>query len=80
MKIIKTARLTLGLTQQELARKLGYKIPQFVSLMENGHSKVPSDVAKAIVNFLKKSNQQVIAYKLVKDINENLVASYWGKS
>lgn len=52
-QLIKKHREKLGMTQLELARKLGYEIPQFCSLMENGHSKVPVDICKKIIRILK---------------------------
>ncbi len=50
--LIKEYRLKMGLTQLELATKLDYSIPQFVSLMENGHSKIPLNVLGKIISIL----------------------------
>ena len=52
-EIIKNYRAKAGLTQQELAKQLGYKIPQFISLIENGHSKVPLNIIAELVSILK---------------------------
>lgn len=51
-QIIKEYRQKSGMTQMELAEKLGYDIPQFISLMENGHSKVPLNVLGQIISYL----------------------------
>lgn len=51
-KIIKEYRVSAAMTQLELAKKLGYEIPQFISLIENGHSKVPLNILGQIMTFL----------------------------
>jgi transcriptional regulator with XRE-family HTH domain len=50
--LIKEYRLKAGMTQLELATKLNYSIPQFISLMENGHSKIPLNVLGKIIPIL----------------------------
>ena len=65
--VIKGFRFKADLTQKELAEKLGYSIPQFISLMENGHSKIPMNVLGELISILK------IPEKMVLDI---LVDSY----
>lgn len=52
-EIIKNYRAQAGLTQQDLASQLGYKIPQFISLIENGHSKVPLNIIADLASILK---------------------------
>lgn len=39
--MVREYREKMGMTQHDLAMKLGYDSPQFVSLFERGHSKVP---------------------------------------
>ena len=51
--IVKNYRIKAGMTQLELAHKLGYKIPQFISLIENGHSKVPLNIIADLLAILK---------------------------
>lgn len=65
--MIKEHRLKHGLTQAELAEKLGYSIPQFISLMENGHSKIPLDVLGELISILSIPETKVF---------EILVSSY----
>jgi transcriptional regulator with XRE-family HTH domain len=50
--LIREYRLKAALTQLELAYKLGYEIPQFISLIENGHSKVPLNVVAQLITHL----------------------------
>jgi transcriptional regulator with XRE-family HTH domain len=50
--LVKEYRLKAGLTQIELANKLNYSIPQFISLMENGHSKIPLNVLGQVIAIL----------------------------
>lgn len=57
--LIKDHRAQAGLTQLQLAHKLGYEIPQFISLIENGHSKVPLNIVSQLISIL--------------DIPENLI-------
>lgn len=52
-KLIKKYREKKGMTQLELAKKLGYGIPQFISLMENEHSKVPKEKCEEIIEALE---------------------------
>ena len=66
-EIIKNYRIKADLTQQELAKQLGYKIPQFISLIENGHSKVPLNIIAELVSILKIPQNVVL---------ESLVSAY----
>ncbi|MFN8846051.1 MAG: helix-turn-helix domain-containing protein [Bdellovibrionales bacterium] len=52
-EIVKYYRIKTGMTQLELAQRLGYKIPQFISLIENGHSKVPLNIIADLSAILK---------------------------
>jgi transcriptional regulator with XRE-family HTH domain len=65
-ELIKEKRELAGMTQLELAQKLGYESPQFVSLIERGLSKAPYELIgkcvvilglpeKAIVSQLKQA-------------------------
>lgn len=66
-EIIRNYRIKADLTQQELAKHLGYKIPQFISLIENGHSKVPLNIIAELVSVLKIPENVVL---------ESLVSAY----
>ena len=51
--LIKEYRVKADLTQVELAHKLNYDIPQFISLMENGHSKIPLNILGQLISILQ---------------------------
>lgn len=57
-KLIKQYRTNLNMTQLELAKKLGYEIPQFVSLVENEHSHLPLGICKKVASALKLTSHQ----------------------
>lgn len=60
---IRNHREKEGMTQLELAHKLGYDSMQFVSLFERGLSKVPFKVLGkcfVILNFSKKEQQEIV--------------------
>jgi len=50
--IVKQYRVKAEMTQLELANHLGYDIPQFISLIENGHSKLPLNVVSRLIQKL----------------------------
>jgi transcriptional regulator with XRE-family HTH domain len=58
---IKSYRLKAGLTQMDLAEKLGYNTPQFVSLFERGLSKIPLETLGTILVFLKIPEKMVVS-------------------
>lgn len=57
--IVRKHRIEAGLTQIELAEKLGYESPQFVSLFERGHSKIPVEALGRMVAVLKIPERQI---------------------
>ncbi len=59
-QVIKEFRVKADLTQKDLAEKLGYSIPQFISLMENGHSKIPLNILGELISFLKIPEKMVL--------------------
>ncbi len=59
--IIKKYRVEAGLTQMGLAQKLGYEIPQFISLIENGHSKAPLNVVAQLIQIIDIPEQIILA-------------------
>jgi transcriptional regulator with XRE-family HTH domain len=58
--VIKAYREKANMTQKTLAEFLGYENPQFVSLIENGHSKVPLNVIGKVIDALKIPEKKVI--------------------
>ena len=59
--IIKEFRVKSGLTQMELASKLGYNTPQFVSLFERGLSKIPLETMGKLIVYLKLPERSVMS-------------------
>jgi transcriptional regulator with XRE-family HTH domain len=59
-QVIKEFRSKANFTQKDLAEKLGYNIPQFISLMENGHSKIPLNVLGELITLLKIPEKMVM--------------------
>ena len=57
-KIIRDARLKLGITQRELATKLEYTF-QFVTNWERGASKPPMKVVSKLAKVLKVSEKDI---------------------
>ena len=51
-KFLKKRREQKNLTQKQMSDQLGYDNPQFISLMENGHSKVPVDIVPQLCKVL----------------------------
>lgn len=58
--VIKAHRLKKGLTQAELATKLGYDTPQFVSIIERGLAKVPLNVVGQLIVILDIPERKLI--------------------
>lgn len=58
--LLKEYRVKAGMTQTDLALKLNYEIPQFISLMENGHSKIPLNVLGELIQILKIPEKKAI--------------------
>lgn len=58
--LIKAYREKAGMTQKTLSEMLGYENPQFVSLIENGHSKAPLNVLGRVIEALKIPEKKIV--------------------
>ena len=58
--MIRNYRIKSGWTQLELAEKLGYNTPQFVSLFERGLSKIPLETLGRLIIYLKMPEKEVL--------------------
>lgn len=58
--LIRIHREKSNMTQKALSDLLGYENPQFVSLIENGHSKLPLNVLGKVIEVLKIPEKKVI--------------------
>jgi transcriptional regulator with XRE-family HTH domain len=63
--LLKSERVSAGLTQLELAKKFGYDSMQFVSLFERGLSQVPLKTIGRLTPILKLNEKQIT--KIVLD-------------
>jgi len=57
---IRNHRQLQKMTQLELALKLGYETPQFVSLFERGMSKIPLETLGQLIVILKIPEKKVL--------------------
>ena len=74
-QIIRTLREKKGLTQTDLAIKLGYRTPQFVSLFERGLSKVPLETLgqlSVILNFPANRMMDLILRDFENDVAKKI--------
>lgn len=69
--LIKDHREKNKLTQKQLSEMLCYGNPQFVSLLENGHNKLPLYSAKTFCEVLK-IKPQAMKKALIKDYSERV--------
>lgn len=60
-ELIKEKREAAGMTQAQLAQKLGYDSPQFVSLIERGLSKAPYELIGKCVVILGLPEKKIIS-------------------
>ncbi|WP_100066013.1 helix-turn-helix transcriptional regulator [Miniphocaeibacter massiliensis] len=58
-KRLKKKRVELGISQEEMAKKLGYNGKSGYSMLENGHVSISLDKAKAIANILNSSIEEI---------------------
>lgn len=58
-KFLKEKRLAVGLSQRDVADKLGYSTPQFISNWERGVSIPPISVLKKLGEFYKVSSEEL---------------------
>jgi transcriptional regulator with XRE-family HTH domain len=70
-QMVRDFREKKGLTQLQLAQKLGYETSQFVSLFERGLSKVPMEVLGQLVIILGIPEKQFKSI-LLKDFEADI--------
>lgn len=69
-QLIKKNRQKMKLTQLDLAKALGFDIPQFVCMVENGQSSLPLSLCKKVYTALEISP---------KDMEKALMKEYQKK-
>jgi len=70
-QVIKRNRIKAGVTQADLATKLGYKSPQFVSNWERGEAMPPLETLPKIAALTKSATKEVKEI-LVNDLRHKL--------
>lgn len=63
-EIIQQHRKQKGLTQMELATKLGYDTPQFISNLERGLAKIPMNTIGQLIVLLDISEKKIVQMHL----------------
>lgn len=75
---LREKRETAGFTQAEIARKLGYSSPQFISNFERGLCSPPLKNLKVLVKLYKVEPGEVI--RLILDEQRTVLSSALGKA
>ncbi|RMH14859.1 MAG: XRE family transcriptional regulator [Gammaproteobacteria bacterium] len=75
--ILKSYRTLAGLTQLELANKLGFKAYTFVSQLEGGTGKVPSEVIPKMAKAFGVSEKE-LAKLLLKHYDPDMYKALFG--
>lgn len=65
---LKKKRNEVGLSQKELAKKLGYTTAQFVSNWERGISRPPMDSVPKIAKLIKANEKEIYLYFFHQDL------------
>jgi transcriptional regulator with XRE-family HTH domain len=73
---LKEKRVSAGLTQSEVAKKLGYSSPQFVSNWERGLANPPVFVLRDLTKMYKVSADQMFDL-LVDDVKSDLHREFY---
>jgi transcriptional regulator with XRE-family HTH domain len=73
---LKEKRVSAGLTQSEVAKKLGYSSPQFVSNWERGLANPPVFVLRDLTKMYKVSADQMFDL-LVDDVKTDLHREFY---
>lgn len=60
---IKNRRIELGMTQQELAVKMGFKTRSHISLLEQGDRNIPISKIKKLANVLEISPEYLMGWE-----------------
>lgn len=69
-KIIRSKRIALKMTQQELAQKLGYKSTSTIAKIESGENDIPQAKLAAFAEALNTTTADLMGFKNVKPVQE----------
>jgi transcriptional regulator with XRE-family HTH domain len=76
---LKNKRVHAGLTQSDVARKMGYSSPQFVSNWERALARPPVTVLKELTKLYKVSADEVFRM-LLGEVETELKTEFYGKA
>lgn len=77
-KFLRGERIKAGLTQGEIAHKLGYSSPQFISNIERGLSVIPLKTLAVLVSEYKINQETMI--KTIMDSQRQILKKYLSKA
>ena len=75
-EFLKSKRIEAGLTQSEVARKLGYSSPQFVSNWERGLANPPVFILRDLTKMYKVAAEKMFDM-LVEEVRESLHKEFY---
>jgi transcriptional regulator with XRE-family HTH domain len=74
---LKNARTKKNLSQWDVAKKLGYSSPQFISNLERGISSPPLKVLRTLVDLYSLSPKEVV--EVIADEQEKILKQHLAK-
>lgn len=74
---LKERRVEVGLTQSDVARKLGYSSPQFISNWERGLANPPVFILRDLTKMYKVSADQMFQL-LLEEVKSDLHREFYG--
>lgn len=72
---LKTKRIATGLTQSEVATRLGYTSPQFISNWERGVASPPAFIIKELAKIYQISADDLFG-RLMSEVEASLVREF----
>lgn len=77
-KFLRNERIKAGLTQGEIANKLGYSSPQFISNIERGLSVIPLKTLSVLVNEYRINPDTMI--KTIMESQKQILKKFLAKA
>lgn len=77
---LKQKRIAAGLSQADVADKLGYSTPQFISNWERGVSRPPISVLKKLGELFKASSEdlfEVVLNETISEVTQDFRNKFW---
>lgn len=74
---LKDKRVEAGLTQSEVAKKLGYSSPQFISNWERGLANPPVFILRDLTKMYKVPTEEMFS-RLLEEVEADLHREFYG--